>query len=807
MSVSLGDLIVTLKGVAAPLLNAVDESKKAMQDMSSEADNTQNFITQNWKQISAATVALGGAFEGFARSQAESNAALARVSIVTGETTEALRQSISSMVDYTFSAHDATRAMDDLISRGVRTKAEFEAILPVVDTLADALGMDIVDVIEVADNALSALGIPLENVGEHMDTITFLAKQTTVEMGALAKAFRNEAPAINELGLSFDDVAVAMAAMEAEGRRGPAAVRGFQEAIKSAEGDVNVFWESLGVANSTLDAQRTALAGAAGLTQQYADANNGVATPLQRLQANLSNLLFQFGGLSDILGKVAPFMMALGPTVSALAAAKATLLPVIAAVSTGFKAMTAVMLANPFALVIAALAAIGVALYVLVDDWSFLTRALKAAWSTIVNLTSGARDAVVQTVQNLVQNVVNFFTGLMQSVKSIFTAIGQFIFGVFQSLFPAVSEKVRETVQNVVGMFTQLRDRAVAIFTDLFTGVTERIRAMFSYVTDTVRNMADRVGSLFGRTRTEVADEIVPAMVDDVVREFREMGSDVATITGAMSSGVRLTVGNMQQVVVQETAIMANDATANFNAMLRDTTTITGTMNREVRAIQGDMTNNWNATNTDTAVRTTQTYDKMSTDVQGIIGTLSTSNLKTFDGFKSLWLSGVGDLVSQTLDKFGSMGKGISSILSSVFGGGGGGASGILGTIGGILGGPVGGAIGGVLGSVASKVKKIFKFADGGIVTGPTMGLLAEAGESEAVIPLSKFEGMMHGMYARGADAGGGNVAGEIRALRESFEMMTAEVVYNTNRLLKVEEDWNRNGLPGVRNERLVGLA
>ncbi len=48
--------------------------------------------------------------------------------------------------------------------------------------------------------------------------------------------------------------------------------------------------------------------------------------------------------------------------------------------------------------------------------------------------------------------------------------------------------------------------------------------------------------------------------------------------------------------------------------------------------------------------------------------------------------------------------------------------------------------VGGVLAAFAS----IPKFAKGGIVTGPTIGLVGEAG-AEAIIPLNKLDGMMGG--------------------------------------------------------------
>jgi len=45
------------------------------------------------------------------------------------------------------------------------------------------------------------------------------------------------------------------------------------------------------------------------------------------------------------------------------------------------------------------------------------------------------------------------------------------------------------------------------------------------------------------------------------------------------------------------------------------------------------------------------------------------------------------------------------------------------------------------------------KFAEGGIVTQPTMAMIGEAGEAEAVIPLSKLSNMVAGGGGRGSQS------------------------------------------------------
>ncbi len=67
-----------------------------------------------------------------------------------------------------------------------------------------------------------------------------------------------------------------------------------------------------------------------------------------------------------------------------------------------------------------------------------------------------------------------------------------------------------------------------------------------------------------------------------------------------------------------------------------------------------------------------------------------------------------------------------------------------------------------------SILKSIFGFADGGIVTKPTLGLIGEAGQNEAIIPLSKLNSFMKTSFNAGsmAGSGGGNGGGGVAVLR-----------------------------------------
>lgn len=76
--------------------------------------------------------------------------------------------------------------------------------------------------------------------------------------------------------------------------------------------------------------------------------------------------------------------------------------------------------------------------------------------------------------------------------------------------------------------------------------------------------------------------------------------------------------------------------------------------------------------------------------------------------------------------------------------------------------GAAGGAGGGVLGGLGS----ILGLASGGIVTGPTMAMIGEGSESEAVMPLSKLDQVMGNAFANGAASGGGGASNGSFVLR-----------------------------------------
>jgi hypothetical protein len=67
---------------------------------------------------------------------------------------------------------------------------------------------------------------------------------------------------------------------------------------------------------------------------------------------------------------------------------------------------------------------------------------------------------------------------------------------------------------------------------------------------------------------------------------------------------------------------------------------------------------------------------------------------------------------------------------------------------------------GGFLGGLIGGVGKILGFAEGGIVSRPTVAMVGEGGQSEAIMPLNKLGNMMNSTFNAGAMSGSGGGAG-----------------------------------------------
>ena len=450
--------------------SAVDATKDTVKDATEEirkmdsakstlqrtADRTGRFLQDNWRKITLATTAGATAMEMMVRRQSELTRQTNLLSESTDMASGEVRAMVNELTDHTFSTQDALSAMQRLTRSGYDTEEQFRELLPIFDTFSDATGIHIVDAIDLFDRTLSALGEPLTEAEKHMDTFTWLTQHTTVQINEMAQLMRREAGTLKDMGLSVDDIALAMSSLHAEGIRGPRAVQGLQSALSDSEGDINAFWGALAASEETLASQYERMLESAGMTERYAQTNNDATTTLQRLNSNMQNTIYNYGALFEVLNLLTVPLLAIGPMFKVLSMLKIKLLvPAIKSMTASIALATkglwfflapVLKIMAPILLIIGLIALLGYGIYQLWKNWDNVTDWITSKWGAFTNwigdkisslwgwftdLGSGMWDIGRNIIDGLVGGIKDKFKSAVDAVRNVASGIADGVKGFF----------------------------------------------------------------------------------------------------------------------------------------------------------------------------------------------------------------------------------------------------------------------------------------------------------------------------------------------------------------------------------------
>lgn len=439
-------------------------------------------MSKEFMALTGAGVALGGALMKTTRRADELNEGLRRVEVQTGVSAAEMREWIISVTDATSDVDGYVRSMEELVKMGVSTKEEFQEILPVFDTFGTATGKDMVEGIQSMNAVLSALDISMSESAEHIDTLTWLTTRTTVSMGDLGRTMRREQARIRDMGLTFDEIAVALAALEAEGIKGPRAVMAFQSAIQNAEGDLQNFWRGLGVTADTLSLQNDRLLESEGLTQALAEANAQSLTWWDELKHRLDMAMWSAGTFLEPIKDLGPLLMALGPITTGLGKgigwmtkgfklARTALIPLIATTWS----WTAALLANPITWIVLLIVGLIAAIVALWKNWDTVTEWLFGMW-----------EATKQKVTEIWGGIMDFLSGFWENIKDVFNAGVEWVRDLFIGIWDWISN-----------LFGNIASSAQEWGKDVVDGLVGGIKDKWNNAVDTVKNFANDIADGF----------------------------------------------------------------------------------------------------------------------------------------------------------------------------------------------------------------------------------------------------------------------------------------------------------------------
>lgn len=338
------------------------------------------------KIAGAAMTGIGVSTIALTDSARKTNATIRTTALQLGVTAEEMRELTLATTNVTFQISEVTASFDLLTRAGMINAKEIAATATIFDTLGDATGKSASQITTMMIPAFNAFGIPLEDAALHIDTLTHLTRNTTIEMSDFAGGLNYLAADIGALGLTMIDYVAILELMADRGIQGSAATRELRTAVSGANGDLATLYRTLGFTAPEVETYSARINEATGLTQEMADAQNTQYGIVDKLKQSVSELTLQYGSLLEPVESLGPIFAGMGPILIALSAGNWTLAASIKTATIATWAWTTALLANPITWI--ALAIVGVTAAVVglawkVDLLSGTTRELSGEMSTL----------------------------------------------------------------------------------------------------------------------------------------------------------------------------------------------------------------------------------------------------------------------------------------------------------------------------------------------------------------------------------------------------------------------------------------
>jgi hypothetical protein len=370
------------------IVSAVDRASGVMRGIASSGQGAARSLATNWRAVALAGASAGIAVEALARKMAPTNESIARLAASTDMTEGEVRKLTASLVNATFPLADVNALLDVGRRRGLQSAEALEEYAKFWDMVGDATGEGSAQLAEAAV-ALGAVGIKAGEEGQALSAFGFITQNTTASIGEFLNFVGRVGPDLSEMGVSVDDAAAILGALEEKGLSGRVAITQFNQAVNESEGDLDALLSQLGLTGAKLDEYRGKVAASSGVIQTNAKANNDQFTAVQKMQALWTKGTVLAGGYIRALSGIAPLLMALGPAIKAVTTAKSIWL----ALQTK---LNIALLANPIGIVIIAVAALGTAAVALVKNWDTVGPFFRRMWEGIV---AGAKWGVNMVIK------------------------------------------------------------------------------------------------------------------------------------------------------------------------------------------------------------------------------------------------------------------------------------------------------------------------------------------------------------------------------------------------------------------------
>jgi len=208
--------------------SGVGKAKKDIDGLEKEATSKgkgmQNVLGDVGKGVTVAGLAIASGLALAVNAASDFEKELSGIKAVSGATAQEMDQIRDAALrigkDTSFSASEAAKAMSELSKAGVSTSDILNGAADATVALAAAGGVDLPTAAEIAANALNLFNLEAKDMNNVVDKIAGAANKSAIDVGDFGYSMSQAGTAAALVGMSFDDMAVAITAMGNAGIKG-----------------------------------------------------------------------------------------------------------------------------------------------------------------------------------------------------------------------------------------------------------------------------------------------------------------------------------------------------------------------------------------------------------------------------------------------------------------------------------------------------------------------------------------------------------------------------------------------------------
>lgn len=425
----------------------------------------------------------------------------------------------------------ATNALNDFASTGEE-----------ISNMAERTG--------IATESISAMKLAADQTNVSLSTMESATKKMQLNLVAMAEGGVEAQESINKLGLDFDlisqmrpeeqlfEIGNAIAEIEDPATRTAAAIEIFGKSGSEllplfAEGSMSMEeWsqkaKELGVSFDELSLEK-----AAKLDQAMDD----MKATFEGFKTQIAVALAP--AITELLNKIQPLLEAIVEWVSAhpeltlkiILATEAilALMAILPGLVILIKAVAAAFFfiaANPIVLVIAALAALGIAIYLAISDWDAFWAKIQEVWGAVVAYITEKVAVAIEWVKNL-------FNEWSTGTNALHTVLLALIAGPLFGFVGAVGNVVTSVVVLIQNWDT-LKTKTQEVFSGIYTAVSETIGGINSLIDSLIGKITGAIQSI---------QNLASSAYSTLTGGSNKGGTKKKALGGSVNSGEAYTVG------------------------------------------------------------------------------------------------------------------------------------------------------------------------------------------------------------------------------------------------------------------------